>query len=290
MMHSTQKTLLKGPASQRRIDRRPFRNLLWRQRGFCCPRRKAESDLREVPIEAPEPRADASGSHLIAFSRSIAEDVAFYATFRSHRLLRVKALRALVDGSHVLVPDPVKSIIWRFLDEKPMWQFQAGEDKWVDCDAPTQAALRQAEADGEIQVALRVRSWDYLYDLQKRVQTNLSTQRTRALRLRNPLCGQAVKSVDREQDPLVPRWQFATGYGWADCDEDTQRLLQQAEARGDTQVEAVLREWTYVFDIAAATQTNSNTGRARALRRGGPAAPASIGPMLELEVLDPTKH
>lgn len=201
------------------------------------------------------------------------------AAFGTDRLLRAKLLSTVFRDAGLARHDPLKAYVWGFLDVPLAWQFHA-DHGWVDCDAATQEALRQAERRGEQSVELRVRSWAYSYDLAGLTQTNLSTRRSRELRRHNPWetpagsPASAGGSAGAPADPALPRWQFSTGFGWADCDEETQRLLREAEARGERQLEVGMRHFTYLLDLDAKSQTNLASGRTRQLRRLPPASPA----------------
>lgn len=207
------------------------------------------------------------------------DDRVLFSAFGTDRLLRVKAVQALFEEVGHGHRDDLKASVWGFLDEPVCWQFRA-DAGWCDCDAATQEALRVAEARHETVVELRVRSWAYGYDLDARMQTNRSTRRTRPLRRRNPWAALAVGAGAPAAAPApgaaaLPRWQFSTGFGWADCGEDVQRLLRAAQARGEVQVRQVVREWDYTFDLAAGTQTNEATGRVRNLRLFTPPGPSA---------------
>jgi len=243
-------------------DRRALRGSLWRQRGFAGPR-------RDLATAAAQVRRAPAG----AFAHTIAEDGLLFAAFGTERLLRVRAVHALFEVVGLGAVEPLKVCVWQFLDEPVAWQFQADRG-WLDCDSATQRALLEAEAKGQVRVTLRVRSWAYDYDLHARSQINLSTGRARPLRRRNPwAAAQPPVGPDAPAEGLhLPRWQFSTGFGWADCDEDTQRLLRQAENSGESNVRVRLRHWDYLLDLAAGTQTNVATGRARELRRLPPPA------------------
>lgn len=173
--------------------------------------------------------------------------------------------------------------VWRFLDTPLVWQFRGdGPGTWIDCDADTQKAIREAEARGGSALRLRLRNWEYAYDLEARRQQNLSSGKERQLRRRNPWDPATAPEAGRGPARDVPRWQFATGFGWSDCDEETQGLLRMAEAVGQRVVQVDLRGFPYEFDLEGLTQTNRVTGRVRELqRRGLPAASAAEQPVEE---------
>jgi hypothetical protein len=154
---------------------------------------------------------------------------------------------------------PIKKLVWAFIDQPPAWQFLA-DAGWSDCDIATQALLNDAERLGLESVDFPSRAWTYRYSLAAMTQVNLVTGKSRALRRRSPW------SVA----PSVPRWQYQTQFGWADCDLEMQRLLGEAlhdaELEQRTLIHRVVRGALYEFDFMGLTQKNVATGRVRALR------------------------
>jgi len=193
-------------------------------------------------------------------------------TFRTDRLLRVLAVQLTFERSGLGAFDELKLLVWRYLDQPILWQFQANSG-WQDCDAVTQRTLQEADAQQVSVVTLRVRNWEYEYSIVAMTQTNRSSRKTRLLRRMNPyalncaLPGALEGAVVQPADPPLPLWQFSTGFGWSDFDDDIQGLLREAEARGDAVVSIPMREWDYEIDLVNGTQTNNGTGRVRNLRR-----------------------
>ena len=65
------------------------------------------------------------------------------------------------------------------------------------------------------------------------------------------------------------RWRYVQG-GMAGnhyLAEETQKLVEAAYAAGDTTAQVSFRAWTYNVDFSAMTQTNTQTGKTRGLRR-----------------------
>lgn len=214
--------------------------------------------------------------------------------YRTNRLLRVMAVRAAFDhlssgqssltnanaSTNTLLIRAMMQETFRFLDAPLVWQVEMAEDRWADCDPLTATRLNELLASGETSVRIRARAWSYELDLTEMTQTNLSTNRTRRLRILDPYEPLSVPSsewavaeggsVSGTSTIIGPRWQFQTGHGWADCDGVVRKLLEQAEAAGQTSVEFESRGFSYVLDLQRLTQTNTSTGRVRNLRRLAP--------------------
>lgn len=230
-----------------------------------------ESESEDSGSERSEATSDEGGGGQV----ENAEPPSVVCAFERDRLLRAMALGATMVERELGHHAGLRRCIWRFLDMPMVWQFE-GDNGWIDCDASTQDALREALSSGANEVTLRVRSWAYKYDLVSRVQVNQSTHKMRRLRRRNPWDPETAPARRQRRDPLWPRWQFSTGFGWADCDHETQTLLREAEARGLTEVHREIRGFDYVLDLQANTQTNSLTGRTRRLQRLGPAGVQNV--------------
>lgn len=222
-----------------------------------------ESDCSDASEEEGVPGPLGDG----VTAERVSEDPALFAAYATERLLRVMLVRATFEERNLGKNIPLMRCVWRYLDSPILWQFLSN-DGWAYCDTSTQSALQDAEREGERQVTLRVRSWSYVYDLDAREQINSSSNRRRQLRRVNPWSAPRVLNISNHstQDPTLPRWQFSTGFGWADCDECTQQLLREAQANSITVVHGKVRDWDYVFDLTALTQTNSATNRSRTLR------------------------
>jgi len=259
------------------IDRRALRHKLWLARGFEPPQRPQVVSSHPIDRRALRNHLKSVRAALKAvqtgFACSALEDRALFCQFDSDRLLQMKYLSWFLDEGGMRGRDTLKAYVWAFLDEPIYWQFQTDQG-WADCDEVTQQALRKAEAQGEHVVELRLRSWTYEYNLAERCQTNLSTLKYRSLRRRNPFVAKFAGS--RESGPTTcegPRWQFSSGFGWADCDVEVQNLLKEAEAQGNFSVQARVRQYDYVFDLKLGKQLNVSTGRERNLRCIGSSRP-----------------
>jgi len=197
-----------------------------------------------------------------AFEYDQAELLRAFVADRRARIQAVQAIFVLMGVDHL---DPIKKLVWTYIDQPPAWQF-LGDAGWSDCDATTQLALNEAEQSGLESVALRFRAWTYQYSLTAMTQENIDTGKSRALRRSSPWSTVL---------PL-PRWQYETRFGWSDCDLETQRslreALQDAECQETTVVETVMRGVLYELNFVRLTQTNVATGRVRALRFGLPNA------------------
>ena len=63
-------------------------------------------------------------------------------------------------------------------------------------------------------------------------------------------------------------WEFDDDrHGWKPLAQETQALVEAAHAAGEATVQVTFRAWTYDIHFAAMTQTNTQTGKARGLRR-----------------------
>lgn len=178
--------------------------------------------------------------------------------------LRVQAVQAVFELMGVDHFDEIKKMVWDYLDQPPVWQF-LGDASWTDCDAATQTTLNEAERSGMSAICVQIRAWHIDFSLVDMVQINLSTGKSRPLRRFSPW------SFARQ----LPRWQYQTRFGWTDCDIEMQRLLGsavlEAEVEGESVVCRQVRSIIYMFDFARLTQTNTSTGRMRALRYELPA-------------------
>ena len=69
------------------------------------------------------------------------------------------------------------------------------------------------------------------------------------------------------------RWQVASDSGWSDCEAAAQTQLTEAAAANVKRVTLERGQYTYDVDLTAMTQTNTQTGKVRAVRvQGGPGA------------------
>merc|ERR1712187_906640 len=182
--------------------------------------------------------------------------------FAFDRSARIRAVQAVFTSMSVDHFDEIKKLVWKYLDQPPLWQFLA-DAGWSNCDSLTQEALTDAEQQGRSTILMHRNVWHYEYSLERMTQTNLSTAKVRGLRRCSPW---AVK--------LLPRWQYQTRCGWTDCDIEMQHVLckavLQAEADQQVIVQRELRGTLYEFDFVELTQTNTLTGRVRALYYGAP--------------------
>merc|ERR1712039_316185 len=156
--------------------------------------------------------------------------------------------------------DPIKMIVWSFLDQPTAWQF-LDEGGWKDCLCSTQQMLNNAEREGVEGIPLLLDNGHrYHYDLRHMFQTNCRTGKTRPLRRGNSW----------SKAEALPRWQYETRSGWSDCDVHTQELLGAALLEAETTQQAVvhrmIRGSTYALDFESLTQTNLESRRLRALR------------------------
>lgn len=192
------------------------------------------------------------------------DQTALLRAFDADRSARIRAIQAIFVQMGVDHFDPVKKLVWTYIDKPLVWQFLA-DAGWSDCDVATQAALNDAERNGRESVDFGFRAWSYRYFLPAMMQVNLDTGKSRPLRRSSPWSG-----------PAVPRWQYETRFGWSDCDLEMQgslgEALREAERNEKTVVQRVMRGAVYHFDFVALTQTNVTTNRVRALRFGAPAA------------------
>jgi hypothetical protein len=160
--------------------------------------------------------------------------------------------------------DPIKKIVWTYIDQPLAWQFLA-DAGWADCDVTTQALLNDAERNGLESIDVPFRSWTYRYSFETMKQVNLDTGRSRNLRRSSPWTTALP----------MPRFQYQTRFGWSDCDLEMQRslgeALRDAEREQIAVVQRVMRGTLYEFDFVGLTQMNIETRRVRALRFGPPA-------------------
>lgn len=183
-------------------------------------------------------------------------------TFDADRRARIRAVHAIFVQMGVDHFDPVKRLVWTYLDTPLAWQFLA-DAGWSDCDAATQVALNNGERNCLETVDCQFRAWNYRYWLTTMSQVNLNTGKVRPLRRCSPWGASAL-----------PRWQYETQFGWSDCDLSMQGALadalREAESEETTLIQRVLRSAVYEFDFVALTQINVHTRRVRALRFGPP--------------------
>ena len=67
---------------------------------------------------------------------------------------------------------------------------------------------------------------------------------------------------------LTGSWEFDDDrHGWKPLAQETQALVEAAHAAGEATVQVTFRAWTYDIHFGAMTQTNTQTGKARGLRR-----------------------
>ena len=63
-------------------------------------------------------------------------------------------------------------------------------------------------------------------------------------------------------------WEFDDDrHGWKPLAQETRALVEAAHAAGEATVQVTFRAWTYDIHFGAMTQTNTQTGKARGLRR-----------------------
>lgn len=192
------------------------------------------------------------------------DQAALLRTFVADRRARIRAVQAIFKLMCVDHFDPIKKMVWTYIDQPLAWQFLA-DAGWADCDATTQSLLNDAERNGRESIEVPFRAWTYRYSIAAMTQVNLSTGRCRDLRRSSPWT----------TVPAVPRFQYQTRFGWSDCDLLMQRLLgealRDAERAQTAVVQRMMRETLYEFDFVRLTQMNIATRRVRALRFGTPA-------------------
>lgn len=186
----------------------------------------------------------------------------FLRAFVADRRVRIQAVQAIFVLMGVNRLDPIKKLVWAFLDQTLVWQVLL-DSGWADCDADVQEALNDAEINGQGTCDLRFRAWVHQYSLPDMRQVNLTTGRFRELRRTSPWSA-----------PAPARWQFETKFGWSDCNLETHaglwRAVCEAEREGKTQVQVDMHGSVYELDLVRLIQKNVSTGRMRALRFGPP--------------------
>lgn len=189
-------------------------------------------------------------------------------SYRTNRLLRVLALGTCFVEHNARHLDGILRLAWSFLDAAPIWQVENNSGGWIDCDDCTHLAIREAQSLGQQQLRVRSATWCYDVNLILMTQTNLTTNRVRQIRCRDPFVALASKSASPAERCSGPKWQFQCGHGWADCDAEVQKLLEAAKEKGEqTMTIQGPAGFELQMDIEALTQTNMQTGRVRQLRR-----------------------
>jgi hypothetical protein len=193
--------------------------------------------------------------------------VALCPSYNANRLLYVAALGDVFKQYGLMHLQGILINAWSFLEEAPVWQFESNDGGWSDCEVDVQKALREAQSHGWQECIVRAANWCYSYNLHELQQVNLSTQRSRGIRCRDPFCSTVMMASHTKQSS-GRKWQFQCGHGWADCDSSLQMLLEAARTREElTLTVPGPAGFILEVDLQQMTQTNTETGRIRHLRR-----------------------
>jgi len=189
-------------------------------------------------------------------------------SYNMNRLLRVVALSSAFKHHNLRHLEGLMRHTWSFLEQMPVWQFESNDGNWIDCEVDVQKALHETRSLGRHECTVRAATWCYSYNLSDLQQLNLSTRRSRRIRCRDPFCSAPVMPTRSATLLSGPQWQFQCGHGWADCHSSLQVLLEAAwESEQRTLMVPGPAGFMLEVDLQKMTQTNSETGRVRQLRR-----------------------
>lgn len=187
-------------------------------------------------------------------------------TYHMNRLLRIVALSDIFKRHGLWHLEGLLKNTWSFLEEAPIWQFECNDGRWADCEVDVQKVLQEAWALRQHTCTVRAETWCYSYNMIELLQLNLSTGRARRIRCHDPFC--STLGTPRQTDTSEPKWQFQCGHGWANCDANMQVLLEGArQNEQETLTVPGPAGFMLQVDLQNLTQTNTQTGRVRQLRR-----------------------
>jgi len=188
--------------------------------------------------------------------------------YNSNRLLRVLAVRDIFAKPPLdqFSLEVLMRRTWIYLDQPLVWQVESGTNAWIDFDDDAQHSLKRAAAASEATTLIRGGNWMYHIDLLAMTQTNLSSNRVRKIWQRDPYMLSCRPGLPTQELNLrLPLWQFQTGHGWSDCNDQVRQALETAHLGGESTV--LLPYLGYELNLQAMTQTNLLTGRKRQLRK-----------------------
>jgi len=156
------------------------------------------------------------------------------------------------------------------------WQITFDDGStWKDLDDQLTMALRKATSKGERTLHFDARGFPYVIDLDRGVQENLKTFKSRPIREIEVDMGTSSTEEDKGGDDKsgdsvdVPqlKWQVSGGKDkWWDIPQEVGDLLSAAQAAGNPLCSFNVRGNDYEVDFAKMVQCNVATGTERSVR------------------------